>query len=356
MNESTSKPESAAATPTPMSNPDSHAIQHDGSGIVHTDDAVALGSRFFGWATLIVFAVWFVNRVLIITFGWPGAGAVASGGGALSAIQLVSYGAALAFSAWLVLRDKTVELRADAARVHEFNLFVVRAFFFIVLFVGIGDMIVSALRVEGALEAVFGSDLARDLGRSQFRGPWLHVPLAVLGVICAFFFRTLGFHWLTIMIVAAELMIVITRFVFSYEQAFMGDLVRFWYAALFLFASAYTLYEEGHVRVDIFYAGMRNRNKGRVNSIGTVLLGMGLCWTILIIGLGGASAVIYGSVSNFEVSQSGFGLYVKYMMAGFLGVFAITMLIQFVSYFLESVADWRDEPGTRLNRADAAAH
>jgi len=39
-------------------------------------------------------------------------------------------------------------------------------------------------------------------------------------------------------------MIVISRFIFSYEQAFMADLVRFWYGALFLFASAYTLLED----------------------------------------------------------------------------------------------------------------
>ena len=73
--------------------------------------------------------------------------------------------------------------------------------------------------------------------------------------------KTLGFPWLALLIVVAELAIVITRFVFSYEQAFMGDLVRFWYAALFLFASAYTLYEEGHVRVDVFYAGMQRHHQ-----------------------------------------------------------------------------------------------
>ena len=56
------------------------------------------------------------------------------------------------------------------------------------------------------------------------------------------------------MIVLGELLIVIARFIFSYEQAFMGDLVRFWYAALFLFSSAYTLVHDGHVRVDIIYA------------------------------------------------------------------------------------------------------
>ena len=41
----------------------------------------------------------------------------------------------------------------------------------------------------------------------------------------------------------------------------MGDLVRYWYAGLFLFASAYTLYEEGHVRVDILYQGLKNKDK-----------------------------------------------------------------------------------------------
>ena len=50
------------------------------------------------------------------------------------------------------------------------------------------------------------------------------------------------------MVVLAEFAIVVSRFVFSYEQAYMGDLVRFWYAALFLFASAYALSHEGHVR------------------------------------------------------------------------------------------------------------
>jgi len=122
----------------------------------------------------------------------------------------------------------------------------------------------------------------------------------------------------------------------------MGDLVRFWYAALFLFASAYTLLQEGHVRVDIFYSGMRSSRKGFVNSFGAVFFGMTLCWTIIVI------------VANFEVSQSGFGMYTKYWMAGFLGVFAITMLLQFVSQFLESVADARHQPGARVVATEVA--
>ena len=40
-------------------------------------------------------------------------------------------------------------------------------------------------------------------------------------------------------------------------------------------------------------------------------------------------------------------MYVKYLMAAFLVIFAITMLIQFVSYLFEAYADYRDEPGHR---------
>jgi TRAP-type mannitol/chloroaromatic compound transport system permease small subunit len=145
---------------------------------------------------------------------------------------------------------------------------------------------------------------------------------------------------------------VIGRFVFSYEQAFLADLVRFWYGALFLFASAYTLFEDGHVRVDLFYASMRREKQGRVNAVGAVLLGMLLCWTILIIGFQGSSSAIVGPILVFEVTQAGFGLYVKYFMAGFLGVFAVTMLIQFVVQLFEAVADMRNEPGHRASHSE----
>ena len=51
---------------------------------------------------------------------------------------------------------------------------------------------------------------------------------------------------------------------------------------------------------------------------------------------------------NFEVSQTGTaGMYIKYQMAVFLLIFAITMQIQFVSYFFEAVADMRKEGGKR---------
>ena len=199
-------------------------------------------------------------------------------------------------------------------------------------------MVISFLRVEGILAPVVGESLAKDLGRSSFRGDYVHYPLMGLSLVIAYFTRSLGFIWLALLIVLAEFQIVISRFVFSYEQAFMGDLVRFWYGALFLFASAYTLIEEGHVRVDILYTGFSERGKAWTNAIGSVVLGVPLCWVVLTRGMDGKANLINAPLLAYEVTQSGFGMYVKYLMAGFLIVYALSMLAVFVSSFLSSAA------------------
>ena len=310
------------------------------------DDNAAFLTRWFGWSMLFLLPAFLVSTILSLSFGWPGPSWTG-----LGLAQIGLYVAAIVLAASFAGRGRARPLRQDAASIADFNIYLVRACFFAVLFVGLADMAISAMRVEGFLETLVGADLERSLGRSQFRGPWVHIPLVALAFLVAIPIKGLGFHWLALLIVVAELAIVITRFVFSYEQAFMGDLVRFWYAALFLFASAYTLISEGHVRVDVFYAGFKTRTKGTVNAVGTIVLGITLCWTIIVIGLGGPSSIVYGAVSNFETSQSGFGLYVKYLMASFLAVFAVTMLIQFVAYLFDAVADRRGRPGSRIGGA-----
>ncbi|MDT8343574.1 MAG: TRAP transporter small permease subunit [Thermohalobaculum sp.] len=310
--------------------------------------------RAFGWAMLAALAAFMANSILTIWMGFPGAGGLLSRGegGALAALQLAIYAGLPLLAIVHVMRSGSTTLRADAARVSNFNAFLVRAAFWVVFLVGLGDAILSFLRVEGMLDGLVGAQLSGDLGRAQFRGPWFHVPLVLVGIVIGAVTRGLSVVWLAFLVVAAELFIVIARFVFSYEQAFMADLVRFWYGALFLFASAFTLIEDGHVRVDLLYAGFSRRTKGLVNGLGAVFLGMALCWTILVIGFAGKASIIASPILVWEVTQAGFGMYVKYFMAGFLGVFAITMMIQFVAQMFDSFADRRGEPGGRETHSE----
>ncbi len=308
--------------------------------------------RSLGWANLWVMFAFLFNNFATFWIGLPGA---SLSNGVVGIAQILLYPAAVVMAVLWVLKRRETTLRADSFRISDMNAFLIRAAFWGVVLLGGVDAVISFLRVEGILDNIVGETMDKNLGRSQFRGPFVHVPLMILGVILAMRTKTLGFHWLALMIVVAELFIVILRFIFSYEQAFMADLVRFWYGALFLFASAHTLLEEGHVRVDIVYAGLQRKAQGRINAIGTIFLGITLCWMIILTGMWQKTSIINSPVLNFETTQSGFGLYVKYMMAAFLGVFAVSMMIQFVSYLMGAVADYRGEEGKYVPKG-AGAH
>ena len=310
--------------------------------------------RLFAWMMVAATFVYLINNWLMFWMGWPGAGSVLGGDvSALGVVQLLFYVAAIAGVILYVTRNRFTPLRTDSLKMTGITNFLVRAAFWTVFLVGLVDAIVSFLRVEEMLPALIGDELGGKLNFNSNRAPLVHLPLVGLAVLITILTpRTLGFHWLALLVVLAELLIVLTRFIFSYEQAFMGDLVRFWYGALFLFASAHTLFDDGHVRVDVLYSGFRDRAKGRVNAIGAILLGIIFCWVVLIIGLDTKTSMINAPILSLEVTQTGFGMFVKYMMAGFLAVFAASMMIAFCAQLLEGAADMRGDAGSRLHDHD----
>jgi len=236
-----------------------------------------------------------------------------------------------------VLSGSSLQETADSFT--GLNTYLVRGAFWAVMLVGLVDAAISFLRIEEFSDVLLGEALAGNLNKQNFRGPYVHLPLVVLGFIVAAFTRGLGFIWLTLLVVLAELLIVLTVNIYSYEQAFQADLVRFWYAALFLFATAYTLLEGGHVRVDVLFAAMPQARKHLVNLWGALILGMPLAWITLIIGTWDQSRIINSPILRFEIGQQSVGgLYIKYLMAGFLLILAITLVIQFAALMMSSAA------------------
>ena len=303
-------------------------------------------ARLIANTLMAIMILFLIHRYFIFWHAWPNITEALAGisGNNTDISKTLSYTVILGFVLviviviWRALARKSASLIDEADRYAGWSAYIIRFAFWSVFLIGFADTTISALRVENVLADLVGKSLDIKLGLAKFRGLYLHYPLLVLSAIIAAFTRNLSFIWLAFLVVLAEFTIVITRFVFSYEQAYMGDLVRFWYAALFLFASAYTFSEEGHVRVDVIYANMKARTKAWVNTIGCLALGIPLCFTILLTGLGSKFSSLSSPIINFEISQSGFGLYVKYLMAGFLIIFAVSMAIQFISYFLRNVA------------------
>jgi len=349
---------------------DSDALRDAGAAIA-ASGRVQPALRIFALSAAFLSFVYIINAYLVFWQDWPGIVALLGSFGmfgleapkkplgsglALALLQIAAYVATVAAIIVYVARTRSRTLHTDALKLSAVGAYIARAAFWAVLLVGIADAIISFLRVEGVLVSVTGKALAQELGKSAYRGQFVHMPLVVAGMVIAYFSRSVGFTWLALLVVVAELQIVILRFIFSYEQAFMADLVRFWYAALFLFASAYTLLHEGHVRVDVLYSGFGPRKRAWVNAFGSVFLGGAMCWIVLTMGLANKFSIISGPLLSFEVSQSGFGLYVKYMLAGFLLVFAVTMLIQFMASLLSNAGVLLKEKDAPASTGEEDAH
>ena len=306
--------------------------------------------RVFSWSIVLLTFAFLINNILNFWYDFPGVDKFFANYNFFfenkseltesevfkSWIQFLIYIFAIFISFIYVRFYNEVILEKDSEYLSNFSAYIIRSCFWGVFFVGIADMILSFLRVEDFLIPLFGDNLGMDLSRSRFRGTYVHFPLIVLAFIIGYFTRTLGFFWLAFLVVIAEFQIVVARFIFSYEQTFMGDLVRFWYGSLFLFASSYALLHEGHVRVDILYTNFSKKGKAWTNLFGSLLLGIPICAAILLRGMWCEHCILNAPIKSFEQSMSGYGMQVKYLMAGFLAIYALTMLIQFTSFFMSN--------------------
>jgi TRAP-type mannitol/chloroaromatic compound transport system permease small subunit len=309
--------------------------------------------RVLSYSILAFTFIFLANNVLTIWFDWPGLKILFSHYGLfgfkklstplegvvinLAYIQLLFYFISFIVVIYYVFRSINQSLETDAKILTNITAYLIRSAFWAVLIVGIADFLISFLVVEKLAEPIFGEATKINLVIPTFRITFIHFPLILISFVIGYFTRSVGFIWLAVLVVGSEFLIVLSRFIFQYEQAFQGDLVRFWYAALYLFASAYALMHEGHVRVDVLYTGFSERKKAWTNAIGSFALGIPLCLIILFLGMGGKASIINGPVISFEITQQGSnGLYLLYLMAIYLAVFAVTMLIQFTSYFMSS--------------------
>ena len=138
-------------------------------------DLLVLLSRCFAWCVVATTFVFLLNNYLTNWRGWPGALAFLYGltpdTAAFAVGQTLLYVTGLAVATAYVIATKSRTLRPDSEIMYAVTAYLIRACFWAVFFIGLADMVISFLRVEGLLPALFGDKLAIDLGRSVFRFP-----------------------------------------------------------------------------------------------------------------------------------------------------------------------------------------
>ena len=83
--------------------------------------------------------------------------------------------------------------------------------------------------------------------------------------------------WLTLVMVIVTTVIVILRYVFDAGFIWLQESVTWMHAAVFMLGASYTLLNEEHVRVDIFYRSMSEVRRAWVDFLGVLVFLLPLC-------------------------------------------------------------------------------
>jgi TRAP-type mannitol/chloroaromatic compound transport system permease small subunit len=147
--------------------------------------------------------------------------------------------------------------------------------------------------------------------------------------------------WLTLAMVLITFLIVVLRYVFDIGVIWMQESVTWMHAVVFMLGAAYTLQDDSHVRVDIFYREMSGCHKAWVNLIGVVIFLFPLCGFFVYESFNYVSAAWQFS----EVSRNAGGLPYPAipLLKSILILMPIAVMLQGLSLLLHSVQTIRSD-------------
>ena len=103
---------------------------------------------------------------------------------------------------------------------------------------------------------------------------------------------------------------------------------------VFSFGAAYTLKDDKHVRIDIFYSNFRKKTKKNINLIGTFFFLIPTCALIIIT----SWDYVISSILLLESSKEAGGLPILYILKTYILFLCITLFFQGVSEILKNLA------------------
>ena len=112
-----------------MTESGSSVAEEAAAGGEYQYDSLSLAMRIFAWAIVAATFAFLLNVYLNHWRGWPGAGAITSGGGGLAWLQAITYLAAIGGPIFYVMRSKERTLRADGFSLDQITRYIIRAAF-----------------------------------------------------------------------------------------------------------------------------------------------------------------------------------------------------------------------------------
>lgn len=126
---------------------------------------------------------------------------------------------------------------------------------------------------------------------------------------------------------------VVMRYVFNTSFVFMAELEWHVFCFIFLIGAGFTLLHDRHVRVDIFYSRMGEKQRALINCLGVLFLLIPSCFLVL-------HTSIPWVISAWQVGEVGLdpgGIPSRYIIKSALPIGYCLLLLQGIALFLRSL-------------------
>lgn len=146
--------------------------------------------------------------------------------------------------------------------------------------------------------------------------------------------------WLSAVLVLVVCYDVFTRYFLKKSSIAIFELEWHIFSVLFLIAAAYTLKNDSHVRVDVFYSRFSPKLKAAINLLGTVIFLIPFC--VLVIWA--SKNFVLMSYNLNETSPDPGGLPYRFLLKLMIPVGFSFILLQGISLTLSSICKLIDYP------------
>ena len=139
--------------------------------------------------------------------------------------------------------------------------------------------------------------------------------------------------WLSLLMVLVTFIVVVLRYVFDAGSIALQESITYLHASVFLIGAAWTMQQDAHVRVDIFYANFSEETRAWVDFLGSVFLLLPVMVFISWV----SWDYISDSWAVMEGSREAGGLDGVYLLKTLIIVFTGLLILQGLAQAIESI-------------------
>jgi TRAP-type mannitol/chloroaromatic compound transport system permease small subunit len=135
---------------------------------------------------------------------------------------------------------------------------------------------------------------------------------------------------------------VIMRYFFRSGSIAMQEMEWHLFSVIILLGIAYTLKEDGHVRVDIIYDKLSARKKALINMLGTVFFILPIA---ILVGLSSINNAVE-AFQSMEISGDPGGLHYRWIVKALIPLSFLLLTISSIGFFIKNLILFKSKKNT----------